>query len=119
MIVRCHKHAQLNNLARMICDTTYVTAYNGADLFKNLNMTINCNHGFHGIISDLNSSYFNRTVGLADELRYGMIKYNRKEKTFTIIDGIRTMIYDSRVGLIDLKALSLKDELESTEINKF
>ena len=28
------------------------------------------------------------------------------------------MIYDSRVGFIDLKALSLKDELEREDINK-
>ena len=28
------------------------------------------------------------------------------------------MIYDSRVGIIDLKALSLKDELEREDINK-
>ena len=29
------------------------------------------------------------------------------------------MIYDSRVGFIDLKALSLKDEIEREDINKF
>ena len=29
------------------------------------------------------------------------------------------MIYDSRVGFLDLKALSLKKKLESDEINKF
>ena len=28
------------------------------------------------------------------------------------------MIYDSRVGFIDLKAVSLKDELEREDINK-
>ena len=28
------------------------------------------------------------------------------------------MIYDSRVGFLDLKALSLKDELEREDINK-
>ena len=28
------------------------------------------------------------------------------------------MIYDSRIGFLDLKALSLKDKLESGEINK-
>ena len=54
---------------------------------------------------------------MSDELRYGMIKYNRKENTFIIIDKNRTMIYDSRVGFIDLKALSLKDELEREDIN--
>ena len=47
-----------------------------------------------------------------------MIKYNRKEKTFIIIDRNRTMIYDSRVGFLNLKALSLKDNLESDEIYK-
>ena len=45
---------------------------------------------------------------MTDELRYGIIKYNRKENTFIIID--KNMLYDSRVGFIDLKALSLKDE---------
>ena len=47
-----------------------------------------------------------------------MIKYNRKEEFFIIIDKNRTMIYDSRVGFIDLKALSLEDKLESDEIDK-
>ena len=28
------------------------------------------------------------------------------------------MIYDSRAGLLDLKAISLKDELEREDINK-
>ena len=28
------------------------------------------------------------------------------------------MIYDSRVGFLDLKAISLKDKLESYEIDK-
>ena len=55
---------------------------------------------------------------MSDELRYGMIKYNKKEKTFIIIDRNRTMIYDSRVRFLDFKALSLKDELERDEINK-
>ena len=55
---------------------------------------------------------------MSDELRYGIIKYNRKENTFIIIDKNRTMIYDSRVGFLDLKALSLKDKSESEDKNK-
>ena len=55
---------------------------------------------------------------MSDELRYGIIKYNRKENTFIIIDKNRTMIYDSRVGFLDLKALSLNDKLESEDKNK-
>ena len=54
---------------------------------------------------------------MSDELRYGIIKYNKKENTFIIINSNRTMIYDSRVGFLDLKALSLKDELERKDIN--
>ena len=54
---------------------------------------------------------------MSDELRYGIIKYNKKENTFKIINSNRTMIYDSRVGFLDLKALSLKDELEREDIN--
>ena len=46
-----------------------------------------------------------------------MIKYNIKDDNFVIIDRSRTMIYDSRIGFLDLKASSLKDELESGEIN--
>ena len=43
---------------------------------------------------------------MSDELRYGIIKYNKKENTFIInINSNRTMIYDSRVGFIDLKLL--------------
>ena len=43
---------------------------------------------------------------MSDELRYGMIKYNKKEKTFINNDRNRTMIYDSKVGFLDLIALS-------------
>ena len=50
---------------------------------------------------------------MTDELRYGIIKCNRKENTFIIVDKNRTMIYDSRVDFLDLKALSSKDKLES------
>ena len=35
MIVMCHKPAEIINKARMSCDTTYLTTYNGADLFRN------------------------------------------------------------------------------------
>ena len=69
-------------------------------------------------ISELNSNYYNCTDGMSDELRYVIIKYNRKENTFIIIDKNRIMIYDTRVGFLDLKALSLKDELEKEDINK-
>ena len=55
---------------------------------------------------------------MSDELRYGVIKYNKKENTFIITNSNRTMIYDSRVGFLDLKALSLKDDLERKNINK-
>ena len=51
------------------------------------------------------------------DLRYGIIKYNKKEDTFIIIDRNRTMIFDSRVGFLDLKALSSKDELSNEEVN--
>ena len=70
------------------------------------------------IISELNSNYYNYTDGMSDELRYGIIKYNKRENTFIIISSNRTMIYDSRVGFLDLKALSLKDDLEREDINK-
>ena len=69
-------------------------------------------------ISDLNKNFYNCTDGMSDELRYGIIKYNRKENTFIIVDKNRTMLYDSRVGFLDLKALSLKDESEREDINK-
>ena len=55
---------------------------------------------------------------MSDELRYGIIKYNKKENTFIIINSNRTMIYDSRVCFLDLKALSLKNELEREDIKK-
>ena len=56
---------------------------------------------------------------MSDELRYGIIKQNKKMNTFIIIDKNRTTIYDSRVGFLDLKALSLKNKLESEDENKF
>ena len=118
MIVMCHKPAQMINTARMSCDTIYLTTYNGPDLFKNFNEIYKCENDFSKIISELNSNHYNRTDGMSDELRYGIIKYNEKENTFIIINSNRTMIYDSRVGFLDLKALSLKDELEREDINK-
>ena len=118
MIVMCHKPAQIINTARMSCDTIYSTTYNGPDLFKNFNEIYKCEHDFNKIISELNSNYYNCTDGMSDELRYGIIKYNKKENAFIIISGNRTMIYDSRVGFLDLKALSLKDDLGREDINK-
>ena len=118
MIVMCHKPAQIINTARMSCHTIYLKTYNGADLFKNFNEIYKCEHNFNKIISELNSNYYNCTDGMSDELRNGIIKYNRKEKTFIIIDKNRTILYDPRVGFLDLKALSLKDELEREDINK-
>ena len=117
-IILCHKPAQRDNMSRMDCNTLYIRTYNGPDLFQNLNTTYKCDHKFHEIISELNSSYYSRTNGMADELRYGMIKYNIKERTFIVINKNRTMIYYSRIGFMDLKALSLKDELDSKEIDK-
>ena len=118
MIVMCHKPAQIINTARMSRDTIYLTTYNGPDLFKNFNEIFKCEHDFNKIISELNSNYYNYTDGMSDELRYGIIKYNKKENTFIIISSNRTMIYDSRVGFLDLKALSLKDDLEREDIYK-
>ena len=118
MIVMCHKPAQIINTARMSCDTIYITTYNGADLFKNFNEIYICEHNFNKIISELYSNYYNCTDGMSDQLRCGIIKYNRKENNFIIINKNRTMLYDSRVGFLDLKALSLKDELESEDKNK-
>ena len=117
MIVMCHKPAQIINTARMSCDTIYLTTYNGPDLFKNFNEIYKCEHDFSKIISELKSNHYNCTDGMSDDLRYGIIKYNKKENTF-IINSNRTKIYDSRVGFLDLKALSLKDELEREDINK-
>ena len=118
MIVKCHKPAQIINTARMSCDTIYLLTYNGPDLFKNFNEMYKCEHDFKKIISELNSNYYNCTDGRLDELRYGINKYNKKENTFIIISSNRTMIYDSRVGFLDLKALSLKDDLEREDLNK-
>ena len=117
-IQMCHKPAQITNTARMSCDTIYLTTYNGADLFKNFNEIYKCEHNFNKIISEKNSNYYNCTDGISDELRYGIIKYNRKENTFIIIDKNSTIIYDSRFGLLDLKALSLRNKFESEDKNK-
>ena len=105
MIVMCHKQAHIINTAGMNCDNIYLTTYNGSDLFKNSNITYECKHDFHGVINNLISSYYKCTDGIASELRYGMIKYNKNEDTFIIIDRTRTMIYDSKVVFLDLKPL--------------
>ena len=96
----------------------FLTTYNGPDLFKNFNDIYKCEHDFSKIISELNSNHYNRTDRVSDELRYCIIKYNKKENTYIIINSNRTMICNSRVGFLDLKALSLKDELEREDINK-
>ena len=107
MIVMSHKPTQIFNMARMSCDTIYIT-YNGADLFKNFSEIYKCEHDFHGTIQELNRSYYNWTNRMAPELHYGMINYKKKGETFIIIDRNRTTIYDPRIGFMDLKALSLK-----------
>ena len=118
MIVMCHKPAQIINTARMSCDTIYLTTYNGVDLFKNFIEIYKCGHNFNKLIIELNSNYYNCTGGMSDELRYGIIKYKRKENTFIVIDKNRTMIYESRVVFLDLKALRLKDKLQNEDKNK-
>ena len=114
----CQKPAQIVNTAKINCDTIYLTTYYGADLFNKFTVIYKCENNFIKIISELNSNYYNCTDGMSDELGYGIIKYNRKENTFIIIDKNRTMIDDSRVGFLDLKALSLKDKLENDDENK-
>ena len=86
MIVMCHKPAQIDIMARLNCDTIHITTYNGADLFKNFSITYDCKHDFHGIIQELNRSYYDCTDGTDETLRYGRIKYNKKQETFIIID---------------------------------
>ena len=51
-------------------------------IYLKILMTYNCNHDFHYMIQELNNSYYNCTDGTDDALRYGMIKYNKKEETF-------------------------------------
>ena len=65
-------------MARMNGDTIYITTYNGADLFENFNIRYKCEQDFHGIIRELNNSYYNCTNGTDDALRYRIIKYNKK-----------------------------------------
>ena len=52
MSIMLHKPAQIDNMSRMNCDTLYITTYNSPDLFKNFNITFNCDHKFHEIISE-------------------------------------------------------------------
>ena len=86
MIVMCHKPAQIINTGRISSDTLYLTTYNGADLFEIFNEIYKIEHNFSKIISELNSNYYNCTDGMSDEIRYGIIKYNRKENNFVIFD---------------------------------
>ena len=121
MIVMGHKPTQIVNTARRSSDTFYITTYityNVADLFENSNDKHKCEHDFHGIIKELNRSYYNYTIGMHEALRYGLIKFNVKDGTSIIFDRNRTTIYDSRIGFRNLEALSLKDEQDNGEINK-
>ena len=91
----------------------------GQIYFKNLRKCLNISkHDFHGIIRGLNNSNYNCTNRTDDALCYGMIKFNKKKETIIIIDRNGTMIYDSSVGFLDLKILSLKNKFESDETNK-
>ena len=92
MIVMCHKPAQIINTARTSCDTIYLTTYNEPELFKNFNEIYKWEQDFSKIISELNSNHYNSTDGMSDDLRYGIIKYNKKENTFITINSNRTMI---------------------------
>ena len=85
MILLCHKPAQIINTARTSCDTIYLKTYKGPDLFKNFNEIYKCEHDFSKIISELNSNHYNRTDGMSDELRCGIIKYNKKENLLLLI----------------------------------
>ena len=105
MIVMCHKPAQIDIMARMNCDTLYITTYNGADLFEIFNTTYDCKHDFHGIIQELNNSYYNCTNGTDDALRYGMIKYNKKEETIIIIDRNELRYMTQELVSLTLKLL--------------
>ena len=66
---------------------------------------------FYDKIDELNSSYYNITDRIASNHHYGIISYNVKEDTFIIIDSRRTKLYDSRVGFLEIKALSSKMKL--------
>ena len=69
----------------MSCDNVYLTTYNGPDLFNNFNEIYKCQHDFSKINSELKCNHYNRTDGMSDELRYGIIKYNKKENTFLLL----------------------------------
>ena len=45
----------------------------------------NCEHKFDVKTIDLKSNYYSCIDGMSDELRYGMTKYNKKEKTFLLL----------------------------------
>ena len=53
-------------------------------------------------------------------MSFDMVWFNviRNRKLLFFFDRNRIIIYDSRVGFLDLKAHSFKDELERDEINK-
>ena len=72
-----------------------------------------CKPYLHGIIKDLNRSFYSCTDTTAEALRYGLIMYNVKDDDIIIFDKNRTPIYGSRIGFMDLKALSSKDELDN------
>ena len=76
-----------------------------------------CKYKFQEINDNLISNYYICTDGVDPKLHYGIIKYNVKEGTFIIFDSNRTMLYDSRVGSLDIKALSLKVGLSNEEID--
>ena len=55
---------------------------------KKFNEIYKCEHNFNIMISELNSNLNDCTDGMSDELRYGIIKYNRKEILLLLLKRI-------------------------------
>ena len=57
MIVMFHKPAQIDNMAMENTDAIHIITFSGADLFKILQNTYECEHNFYEIFEEFAHSY--------------------------------------------------------------
>ena len=65
MIVKCYKPAQIDNMAKIVTDTFYMSTFYWTDLFKNFKNTDNFKHNFREPIDNLSVYCYNCQSGIA------------------------------------------------------
>ena len=69
---------------------------------KNFQDIYNCGHNFRERFENLSAKYYICQHGITEELRYGIIEFDKNDKSYIIIDKHRTLVYDSKISSIDI-----------------